>query len=53
MSSVQGPVKFDSVGQNLAATAFIFQWQKANFVQVLPPGSGSQSVEFPKAVWGK
>lgn len=53
MTSVQGPVRFDSVGQNLAATAFVFQWQKANFVQVLPPGAGSVSVEYPKAVWGK
>jgi branched-chain amino acid transport system substrate-binding protein len=53
MTSVQGPVRFDSVGQNLAATAFVFQWQKANFLQVLPPGSGSKPVEFPKAYWGK
>jgi branched-chain amino acid transport system substrate-binding protein len=53
MTSVQGPVRFDSVGQNLAATAFVFQWQKANFVQVLPPGAGSKSVEYPKPVWGK
>jgi len=53
LSSVQGPVKFDSLGENLAATAFVFQWQKNNFVQVLPPGTGSVSVEFPKAPWGK
>ena len=53
MTSVQGPVKFDAVGQNLAATAFVFQWQKANFVQVLPPGAGSTSVVYPKPVWGK
>src|SRR5258708_10772967 len=53
MSSVQGPVRFDAVGQNLAATAFVFQWQKANFVQVLPPGAGSVAVVYPKPVWGK
>jgi len=54
LNSVQGPVKFDAVGQNLAATAFVFQWQKENFVQVLPAGtSGSVPVEFPKAYWGK
>jgi branched-chain amino acid transport system substrate-binding protein len=53
MTSVQGPVRFDSVGQNLAATAFIFQWQKGTFDQVLPAGTGSVSVEYPKAVWGK
>jgi len=53
LNSVQGPVKFDAVGENLAATAFVFQWQKNNFVQVLPPGTGSVAVEFPKAPWGK
>lgn len=53
MSSVQGPVKFDAVGQNLAATAFVFQWQRADFVQVLPPGSGSGTVVYPKPDWGK
>ena len=53
MTSVQGPVRFDAVGQNLAATAFVFQWQKANFVQVLPPGAGSTTVVYPKPVWGK
>jgi branched-chain amino acid transport system substrate-binding protein len=53
MSSVQGPVRFDSVGQNLAATAFIFQWQNGTFDQVLPSGTGSMSVQYPKAAWGK
>ncbi|HWF80684.1 MAG TPA: amino acid ABC transporter substrate-binding protein [Streptosporangiaceae bacterium] len=53
MSSVQGPVKFDAVGQNLAATAFVFQWQRADFLQVLPPGSGSATVVYPKPAWGK
>ncbi len=53
LSSVQGPVRFDSVGENLAATAFVFQWQKNNFLQVLPPGAGSAAVEYPKAPWGK
>jgi ABC-type branched-subunit amino acid transport system substrate-binding protein len=53
LTSVQGPVKFDAVGENLAATAFVFQWQKNNFVQVLPTGTGSVAVEFPKAPWGK
>jgi branched-chain amino acid transport system substrate-binding protein len=53
LQSVQGPVKFNSVGENLAATAFVFQWQKNNFVQVLPSGSGSLPVQFPKVYWGK
>src|SRR5215472_13767981 len=53
MTSVQGPVRFDAVGQNLAATAFVFQWQKGSFVQVLPAGTGSVTVLYPKPVWGK
>jgi branched-chain amino acid transport system substrate-binding protein len=53
LSSVQGPVKFDSLGENGAAAAFAFQWQKANLVQVLPVGAtGSKPVEYPKPNWG-
>ena len=36
LQSVQGPVKFNALGENLVATAFIFQWQNGKFVQVLP-----------------
>jgi branched-chain amino acid transport system substrate-binding protein len=53
LNSVQGPVKFDSVGENLAATAFVFQWQKGSLVQVLPAGNGAMAVQYPKAAWGK
>lgn len=54
MTSVQGPVKFDAIGQNTQALAFVFQWQGANFVQVLPVGdAGSVPVQFPKKAWGK
>ena len=53
LSSVQGPVKFDSLGENGAAAAFAFQWQKANLVQVLPIGvTGSKPAEYPKPNWG-
>jgi len=53
LQSVQGPVKFDSAGQNGQAAAFIFQWQHGKFVQVLPVGApGSVPVENPKAPWG-
>src|SRR6202043_388621 len=35
LNSVQGPVKFDALGENGAAAAFVFQWQgKNNFNQV-------------------
>ena len=53
LNSVQGPVKFDSVGENLAATAFVFQWQKGSLDQVLPAGNGAMAVQYPKAAWGK
>jgi branched-chain amino acid transport system substrate-binding protein len=52
LNSVQGPVKFSSDGENLQATAFIFQWQHGKLVQVLPGGSGSSPVQFPKGGWG-
>ena len=53
LNSVQGPVKFDSLGENGAAAAFVFQWQKGNQVQVLPVGSsGSKPIEYPKPNWG-
>jgi branched-chain amino acid transport system substrate-binding protein len=53
LQSVQGPVKFNSLGENLSATAFIFQWQNGKFVQVLPLGApGSVKVIFPKPHWG-
>ena len=54
LSSVQGPVKFDSLGQNSSAVAFVFQWQDSgkNFVQVLPAGTtGSVAILTPKPPW--
>ena len=52
LQSVQGPVKFNELGENLAATAFIFQWQNGKFVQVLPASAaGSVKIEYPKPVW--
>jgi len=52
LTSVQGPVHFNTLGENESATAFIFQWQKGTLVQTLPAGSGSSSIEFPKPNWG-
>jgi branched-chain amino acid transport system substrate-binding protein len=53
LNSVQGPVKFDALGENGAAAAFAFQWQKGNLVQVLPTGAtGSKPAEYPKPNWG-
>jgi branched-chain amino acid transport system substrate-binding protein len=52
LTSVQGPVKFDALGENGAAAAFIFQWQKGNFRQVLPSATtGSVSITATKPPW--
>ena len=52
LNSVQGPVKFDSLGRNGAATTYIFQWQNGKFVQVLPVGTaGSVKILNPKPAW--
>jgi branched-chain amino acid transport system substrate-binding protein len=53
LSSVQGPVKFDSLGRNSAAAAFVFQWQKdTTYKQVLPAGTaGSVPIINPKPNW--
>jgi branched-chain amino acid transport system substrate-binding protein len=51
--SVQGPVKFGSDGENVAATPYVFQWQKGQFVPVLPLGtSGVQPIETNRPDWG-
>ena len=52
LQSVQGPVRFNSLGENLVATAFIFQWQNGNFVQALPANAaGSVKIIYPKPHW--
>jgi branched-chain amino acid transport system substrate-binding protein len=55
LQSVQGPVQFNSLGENVAAVAFVFQWQDngTKFVQVLPQGSqnGSVSILTTKPAW--
>ncbi len=52
LTSVEGPVKFNSLGENMKAIAFIFQWQNGKFVQVLPAGAtGSVPMIYPKPNW--
>jgi branched-chain amino acid transport system substrate-binding protein len=58
LQSVQGPVQFNSLGENVAAAAFVFQWQKqkkgsqVEFVQVLPQGvAGTVSILTTKPAW--
>jgi branched-chain amino acid transport system substrate-binding protein len=54
LSTVQGSVHFDSLGENSSAIAFIFQWQDSGtkFVQVLPStASGSVPILATKPAW--
>jgi branched-chain amino acid transport system substrate-binding protein len=49
LNSVQGQVRFDALGENGAAAAFVFQWQQGKFVQVLPSMDGSSVID--KTPW--
>jgi len=49
--SVQGPVKFDSTGQNTLATGYLFQWQHGSLVSVYPASQAADPPEFPKPNW--
>jgi branched-chain amino acid transport system substrate-binding protein len=54
LSTVQGPVKFDSLGENGSADAFVFQWNKTGtvFQQVLPAAAaGSVAILATKPAW--
>lgn len=50
-SSMQGPVTFDDVGENIAAKALIFQCQNGQFFPVYPTVGATAKSEYPKAVW--
>jgi branched-chain amino acid transport system substrate-binding protein len=58
LTTVQGPVQFNSLGENGAAASFIFQWQKpkkgsqVEFTQVLPHGvAGTVAILATKPAW--
>jgi branched-chain amino acid transport system substrate-binding protein len=54
LQTVQGPVQFNALGENVAADAFVFQWQDkgTNFVQVLPQNAtGSRAIYTVKPGW--
>jgi branched-chain amino acid transport system substrate-binding protein len=52
IQTVQGPVHFNSLGENGDLTAYIFQWQNGKFVQVLPIGAtGTVKLLAPKPAW--
>jgi hypothetical protein len=49
---VEGAVQFDSLGENVKAIAFIFQWQNGKQVVVLPVGApGAVPIIYPKPNW--
>src|SRR6266702_2504485 len=52
LSSVQGPVQFNALGENIKPVVFVFQWQNGKYNQVLPVGApGSGQIQFPKPNW--
>jgi branched-chain amino acid transport system substrate-binding protein len=52
LDSVQGPVKFDSLGENTAQKTVTFQWQSGKLVQALPTTTaGSVPPLLPKPAW--
>ena len=52
LDSVQGPVKFDNLGENTAQKTLTFQWQNGTLVNTLPIGTpGSKPPVFPKPAW--
>jgi branched-chain amino acid transport system substrate-binding protein len=46
LTTVQGKAKFDSLGENTLADAFIFQWQKGGTFSQVMPTSAPGSVPF-------
>src|SRR5260370_34001522 len=51
LSSVQGPGRFDALGENGAAAAFGFQWQQGKFGPVPPTTAGAGASLNPKPAW--
>ncbi len=52
LNSVQGPVKFDSLGENTAQKTLTFQWQNGTLVQSIPTAAtGSTPPVYPKPAW--
>jgi len=52
MNSVQGPVKFNSLGENLAQKTLTFQWQNGTLVQSIPTSiAGAKAPQYPKPAW--
>jgi branched-chain amino acid transport system substrate-binding protein len=50
-NSVQGPVQFNKIGQNIAGQSYLFQWQKGSLIPVYPDADAVANPEFPKTSW--
>ncbi|MEO9181566.1 MAG: amino acid ABC transporter substrate-binding protein [Acidimicrobiales bacterium] len=54
VQTVLGPAQFNKLGENPKMTTFIFQWQGAKYLQVIPTADpNSVKMLFPKPAWGK
>jgi branched-chain amino acid transport system substrate-binding protein len=52
LNSVQGPVKFDGLGENTAQKTLTFQWQNGALVQSIPTSTpGATPPIYPKPAW--
>jgi branched-chain amino acid transport system substrate-binding protein len=52
LDSVQGPVKFNSLGENTAGKTLTFQWQNGSLNQTIPTSTkGSKAPTYPKPAW--
>lgn len=49
--TVQGEVKFNDTGENVAGIVFAFQWQKGNVALVYPGTQAVTKPEYPKPAW--
>ena len=47
-NTVQGTAQFDAVGENIQALAYMFQWQKGQFIPVYPLSVAAENPEYPK-----
>ncbi len=47
-NTVQGTAQFNSIGENIQALAYMFQWQKGQFIPVYPLSVAAENPEYPK-----
>ncbi|MBV9614248.1 MAG: ABC transporter substrate-binding protein, partial [Ktedonobacteraceae bacterium] len=50
-STLQGPVKFASDGQNTVAVPYLFQWQNGQLLVVYPSNAAQENPEYPRHPW--